>query len=102
MPQGRPLPIQKPADLRDAEAAFIRDTVKRFYGEDAIIRNFGPDPKRLELHVETNISPGMKLHDCLGMLMCHINRDSIALVATKRGGRIRGSARIAYRQGFVL
>ena len=81
---------------------FIRRTVKRFYGDNAVVRNYGPDPRRLLLHVETDIAPGMERYDCLGVLMCAIDRDEIDLAVTKRGRRILGKAKIAYRQGVIL
>ena len=74
----------------------------RFYGSDAIIRNYGPDAKRLLLHVETRIEPGLERDECLGLLMCDLARDYIALDVNRRGGRVRGSAKIAYRQGEVI
>ena len=40
--------------LEEDEAKFILETIKRFYGDDAVIRNFGPNPERLELHVEAD------------------------------------------------
>lgn len=76
--------------------------MRRYYGDDAVIRNYGPDPHRLELHVETNVEPGLERDECLGLLMCEINRDYISLEVTRRGSRIRGNAKIAYRQGQVL
>jgi hypothetical protein len=97
-----PQPPKLPAPLRPGEAAYIRKAVRRYYGDDAVIRNYGPNPSRLELHVETDTEPGMEQHDCLGLLMCEISRDAISLEFTKRGDRIRGSAKIAYRQGQVL
>lgn len=103
MPQARPPTEPKPpAPLTRDEAEFIRQTVRRFYGDDAVIRNYGPDPKRLELHVGTNVEPGSKMYDCVGILMCKIARDQISLEVTKRGRRVRGSAKIAYRQGEVI
>lgn len=36
------------------------------------------------------------------LLMCEIDRDYVSLEITKRGSRVRGSAKIAYRQGDVL
>jgi hypothetical protein len=98
-PPSDPVP---PAPLSPAEAAYINQTVRRFYGADAIIRNYGPDPKRLHLHVETTKDPGMEQHECLGFLMCDIVRDQISLEVTKRGTRIRGNAKLAYRQGTVI
>jgi hypothetical protein len=93
---------QPPAPLNLAEAQFIRTTVRRFYGVDAVVRNYGPDPKRLELHVETSVAPGMEQYECLGLLGCEIVRDYIGLEVTKRGTRVRGSAKIAYRQGEII
>ena len=91
-----------PAPLTPAEAAFIRRVVSRFYGDNAVIRNYGPDPKRLLLHVETDVDPGMEVHECLGLLMCDLVRDHVGLEVTKRGRRVWGSAKIAYRQGEVV
>jgi len=88
--------------LTSDEAEFIRQTVRRFYGDDAIVRDYGPDPKRLALHVETSIEPGVEKYDCAGILMCRIVRDQISLDVTKRGRRVRGNAKIAYRQGEVI
>ncbi|HEV2533316.1 hypothetical protein [Phenylobacterium sp.] len=103
MPVARPpAPPQEPAPLKAAEADYIRQCVRKYYGDDAVIRNYGPDPRRLELHVETDMEPGMERHECLGLLMCEINRDYIGLEVTKRGHRIRGNAKIAYRQGQIL
>jgi hypothetical protein len=103
MPEARPPmdPIP-PAPLSSHEADFIKRTVRRFYGDDAIIRNYGPNPRRLDLHVETSIAPGMERHECLGFLMCEIARDQISLEVTERGRPLRGSAKIAYRQGDVI
>ena len=95
-------PPKVPAPLLPGEADYIRQCVGRYYGEDAVIRNYGPDPRRLELHVETDADPGMERHECLGLLMCEIKRDYIGLEVTKRGSRIRGSAKVAYRQGQIL
>lgn len=103
MPKARPaLQPVPPAAVKPLEACFIRATVRRFYGAGAVIRNFGPDPARLWLHVETDMKPGLERCDCLGVLMCRIKRDEIRLVATQRGSRISGDAKIAYRQGEIL
>lgn len=103
MPVARPasLPVP-PAPVTAAEATYIKQTVRRFYGDGAVVRNYGPSPSRLLLHVETDVEPGMELHECLGWLMCEIQRDQIGLDVTKRGKRIRGTAKLAYRQGEVL
>jgi integrase len=103
MPQaGPPLEPIPPAPLSKAETDYIKEIVVRFYGDDAVVRNYGPDPSRLQLHVETNADPGMERHECLGLLMCEINRDYVSLEITKRGSRVRAGAKIAYRQGDVL
>ena len=103
MPQASlPLPPQEPAMLEEDEAKFILKTIKRFYGDDAVIRNFGPNPERLELHVEADIGRDMRLYDCLGVLFTRIERPSISLEVTKRGSKIQGQAKIAYRQGVVI
>ena len=81
---------------------FIKQTVERFYGKDAVVRNFGPEPSSIEIHVETSVDAGMERHECLGILMAKISRDQIDLTVTKRGSRIFGKARIAYRQGIII
>ena len=103
MPQAKPpLEAVPPAPLTPAEAAFIRQVVVRYYGDNAVIRNYGPDPRRLLLHVETDVDPGMEVHECLGVLMCDLARDYVGLEVTKRGRRVWGNAKIAFRQGEVI
>lgn len=81
----------------------IKTIIAQFYGEDAVIRNFGSDPKWLQLHVESNSQPAHDTYDlCLGQLLCRIERQSISLTIRRRGTRIRGHAKIAYRQGVVI
>ena len=91
-----------PFPLSDAESAFIKETVMRFYGENAVVRNFGSDPKRMDIHVETDVDPDMRKYDCLGVLLTRIERDQISLEVTKRCTKVRGNAKLAYRQGTVL
>lgn len=97
-----PTPPACPAPIDGVEASFITDTIKRFYGDDAVVRNFGPDPARLALHVETSLDIGMAEYDCLGVLMMRIDRDQISLDVTLRGTRVFGNAKLAYRQGIIL
>lgn len=97
-----PTPPRAPAPLQEAEREFIKETVKRFYGSDAVARNFGPDPDRLELHVETDADLDMRKFDCLGVLLTHIDRRQIDLEVTKRGAKAHGIAKMAYRQGVIL
>ena len=103
MPKARhPIDPVPPAPLTAVEAAYIKQVVRRYYGDDAVVRNYGPDPDRLDLHVETNRAPGLERDECLGLLMCEVVRDYISLEVLKRGDRIRGSSKLAYRQGEVL
>ncbi len=73
-----------------------------FFGEDAVVRSYGPDPARLALHVETSRDVGMAEYDCLGELMTRIDRDQISLDVTRRGTRVFGNAKLAYWQGTIL
>jgi hypothetical protein len=103
MPQAKPpTPPKTPAPLTSGEERYIMDTVRRYYGADAVVRNWGPDPQRLNRHVEADQDIGLQRHECLGVLMCEIVREQISLESTKRGERIRGNAKLAYRQGVVL
>ena len=97
-----PLSPQPPAPLRQGEADYIVQTVRQYYGQNAVIRNYGPHQRRLELHVETDIEPGLERYECMGLLGCEIDRDAIDLEVTKRGRRVRGNAKIAYRQGQIV
>jgi hypothetical protein len=102
MPKARP-PLEPvaPLPLTQAETAFIKETVRKFFGDDAIVRNFGSDPKSLLIHVETSRSSIGERDDCIGIMYCRIDRP-IDLTVTKRGSRVRGLAKIAYRQGTIL
>lgn len=103
MPPSRPAsPPQTPAPVTEEEARYIVEIVRRYYGANAVVRNWGPDPRRLNLHVEADEDIGLRRDECLGHLMCEINRDQISLDSTRRGDRIWGSAKLAYRQGVVL
>jgi len=42
------------------------------------------------------------MYECLGVLMARIDRAQVAMVTTKRGTRVSGDAKIAYRQGVIL
>lgn len=102
MPKAKPaLETVPPYPLPAHEVTFIKDTVKRFYG-DAIIRSFGPEKNELHLHIETSSEIGMEFHDCIGILMAEIPRERIAVCATQRGRRPRAQEKIAYRQGEII
>ena len=96
-----PIPPRAPAPPRDGEREFIKEAVESFYGTDAIVRNYGPDQDQLELHVETDGDMDMRKYDCLGVLLTRIDRQ-ISLEVTKRGAKVHGSAKLAYRQGVIL
>ena len=97
-----PLPVEPPAPIEPHEAAFIKDTVSRFYGPDAVVRSYGPDPSYLKLHVEVSVEPGMEEYDCAGVLLARLVREQIDFHVSKRGTKPRGNAKIAYRQGVIL
>ena len=103
MPVARPPsdPVT-PAPVTEEEAAFIKATVQRFYGPAAIVRNYGPLPSRLELHVEADQFPGMERWECLGILLTRLDRAQITLEVTKRRSRGNGRPKRAYRQGVIL
>lgn len=44
----------------------------------------------------------MAEYDCLGALMTRIDRDQISLDVTRRGARVFGNAKLAYRQGVIF
>ena len=88
--------------MTEEEAAVIKATVQRFYGPQAVVRNCGPLPSRLDLHVEADQLPGIERYECLGSLFTRIDRDQITLAVTKRRSRGHGHPKLAYRQGVIL
>ena len=102
MPKAQPpLPLQQPAALTAEEERYILKTIRSYYGDDAVIRNWGPDPSRLMLHVESNRDIGLDRYECLGVLTCEIIRNEISLSASSPSGRWK-QHKVAYRQGVVL
>lgn len=101
MPSAKlPAPPDTPCDLTAEQASFIRDAALRFFVDDAVVRNFGTDPHALRLHVETDRDT-KSIADFLGVLLTRL--DPIPTVSlTVRGSKVRGDAKIAYRQGRVL
>jgi len=98
---GPPDPPQAVIPLTPDEVELVKAAVLRVYGPDAIIRNYGSDPARIALHVEADHERGMELYDMLGLLMTRIDR-AIDIEVTRRGTRVHGKAKIAYRQGIML
>jgi hypothetical protein len=102
MPAARPqaAPIA-PVPLTEEEARFISETIRRFLGDDVVLRNFSGNPERIAIHVETDREVSMEKYDCLGILMTRIDRP-IGIEVTRRGRRVRGDAKLAYRQGIII
>ncbi|GLK42536.1 hypothetical protein GCM10017612_04530 [Novosphingobium resinovorum] len=64
------------------------------------MRNYGTDPDALAIHVETSGVQG-DVSDFIGILITRL--DHIPAVSiTKRGTKVQGNAKVAYRQGKVL
>lgn len=102
MPKAEPaIPPKPPAPLSVEEERYVLKTIRAYYGDDAVVRNWGPDPDHLMLHVESDRDIGLDRYECLGLLGCEIIRDRISLEATSRRGRW-GRAKVAYRQGVIL
>jgi integrase len=103
MPQAKPpTPPKSPAALSDAEVSLIKAAVERIFGEGAVVRNWGANPAELRLHVEATDVQGPRVSELLGLLYARIDRDRIGVSFTKRGSRVSGDDKIAYRQGVVL
>lgn len=103
MPKANPpIPPQTPAPLSNDEATLIKEAVTRIFGKDAVVRNYGPDPAELRLHVEADDVARSRVDELLGLLYARIDRVRIGVDFTKRGSRISGDTKFAYRQGLVL
>jgi hypothetical protein len=102
MPESKgPLPQRTPARLPEELAVFVRDAAQSVFGKDAVVRSFGEDVSRLEIHVECSCKPASALAELIGQLLTRLDHmPSIAM--TRRGTRVSGKARIAYRDGLIL
>lgn len=66
MPVARLCPDPRPpAPLTEEEATFIKQIVQRFHGPAAIVRNHGPLPSRLDLHIELDKHGGAEKCECI-------------------------------------
>lgn len=102
MPAAKPpISAQKPCELQDELTSFIRDWARQFYGADAIVRNYGTDPKSLRIHVETSNRDSLTRYDLLGALLTRLEHTP-HIEITLRGSKARGDAKIAYRQGQII
>lgn len=81
---------------------YVKGEVQRIFGSDAVFRNCGPDPSQLWLHVEADDMEQSQKDELLGLLYARIDRERIGVDFTRRGSRVSGSTKIAYRQGVVL
>ena len=105
MPIARP-PLKPcpPVPLSDEEATFIKATIKCWYGKDVVIRSLSADRDRADIHVEAHdLLSDVDICNCIGVLYTRIDRrKGVGLYQTKRGGRVGGAAKIAYRQGVIV
>jgi hypothetical protein len=102
MPVARPpLDPVPPAPVTEEEAAFIKQTIQSFYGSAAIVRNYGPLPSQLALHIEADRHEGIDKWACIGVLWTRIDRQ-ITIEISGPNARRRGNVKLAYRQGVIL
>jgi hypothetical protein len=87
--------------LPDELAAFVREAAKAVFGEDAVVRSFGEDAAKLELHVECSCKPTYGLAEMIGQLLTRLDHMP-SIEVTRRGSRVIGIAKIAYRDGIIL
>ena len=84
MPQAKPpTPPRLPAALSVAEVSLIKAAVGRIFGEDAVVRNYGPNPAELRLHVEA-VDVQRRVSELLSLLYARIDRNRIG-VALRSG-----------------
>ena len=103
MPRAKPPAPPKPvAELASAEAILVREAVIRIFGTNAVVRNWGTAASELRLHVEADDVAEPRVSELLGLLYARIDRDRIGVDFTKRGTRVSGQTKIAYRQGVIL
>jgi hypothetical protein len=94
------MPPKTPAPLQPDEIDFVKDTIKRFFGSGTVIRNYGPDADAMRIHIETDRDVSIERYDCLGILTTRLNVSHLEV--SRKGQRIFGDAKIAYRQGVIL
>ena len=96
-----PIPPRTPSPLSLELTSFIREVTKSVFGEDAVVRSYGEDATTLALHVECSCAPTFGRAEMIGQLLTRV--DCIPTVdVTRRGSKVRGNAKIAYRQGYIL
>ena len=78
-----PIPAECPAPIEPGEAIFIKEMVVKFYGPDAVVRNFGPDPRHLKLHGAYRESPAAHANYGLGIRF-RPNRQRVSRAAPQR------------------
>jgi len=96
-----PSPPKPVIALAQEDVDLVKAAVERFYGRGALIRDYSSDPNSIALHIEADREIGMEHYDMLGMLMTRIEQP-ISIEVTRRGARVHGNAKLAYRYGVVL
>ncbi len=66
-----------------------------------MVRSYGEDAARLELHVECSAKPPFGQAEMIGRLLTRLDHLPTVEV-TRRGSRVTGKARIAYREGQII
>jgi hypothetical protein len=99
---GRAVDAFSPARLSEADRAFVRETVERFFGPEAAvhaIRYF----EQLVLHVVVpGIEPGdSRKYDCVGVLYTRLDH-SVLMSVERPNWPVHGPGRIALRRGELL
>lgn len=95
------MPLQIPCELSEEMSAFVRMKAREIFGSDAVVRNYGPNPNALQIHIEVAAYECLAREVFQGELMTRT--DHIPHVElTIRGETPRGGAKIAYRQGDIL
>lgn len=96
-----PLPTRKPSLLPEELAILVKEAAKSAFGNDAVVRSYGEDVAKLQLHVECSDEPTFGCAEMIGQLLTKLDQMPIVAV-TQRGSKVSGNAKIAYRQGYIL
>lgn len=90
-----------PSQLPEELAILVKEAAQSAFGDDAVVRSYGEDVAKLQLHVECSAVPTFGCAEMIGQLLTKI--DHVPIVhATQRGSKVSGNAKIAYRQGYIL